>query len=209
MADLKRISDVLQQGDFEALAVLTRAALDEGVDAEIILKQALLPGMDAVGERFRTGELFVPDVVFTARAMTVALEILQPFLAKKGIKPIGQVVLGTVENDFHDIGKNLVGMMLAGGGFKVVDLGHDVPVERFIEAARRDPDVLIGISALLTTTMSRMADVVRALREAGLTNVKVMVGGAPVTRAFAERIGAHGYAPDAASAVELAKSLVS
>ena len=208
MADLKRICDALQAGDVDTVVTLTRQALDEGLDVETILNEALLKGMDIIGEKFKASEVFVPDVIFAARAMTSAMELLQPILTEHGVEPVGQVIIGTVKGDLHDIGKNLVAMMLSGGGFLVSDLGHDVTPERFIDAARQNPNAIVAMSALLTTTMPRMADVVQGLKKAGLKKVKVMIGGAPVTRNFAAEIGAHGYAPDAATAVDLAKSLV-
>ena len=208
MADLKKLSELLEAGDPKGVASLTRQALDEGVPAETILNEGLLKGMDSIGRKFKVNEVFVPDVIFAARAMTAGLDLLKPLLAKAGVQPLGHVIIGTVEGDLHDIGKNLVAIMLTGGGFHVTDLGHDVSVERFVDAARSNPRAIVALSALLTTTMPRMPEVVSALRQAGLNKVKVIVGGAPVTRTFANEIGAAGYATDAATAVDLAKSLL-
>jgi len=174
-----------------------------------VLKGGLLAGMDQVGVDFRDGELFVPEVLVAARAMHAGMDVLRPLLAEGDVPLAGKVVVGTVEGDLHDIGKNLVAMMLEGGGFEIVDLGADISPDKFIEAVKMEQPQLIGLSALLTTTMPAMKRTIDALVEAGLREqVKVMVGGAPVTRAFADEIGADGYAPDAASAVELARSLV-
>jgi len=208
MADMGAISEALQKGEADVTVRLVRQALDEGVSAEDVLNQGLLKGMDVVGEQFRTNQIFIPDVIFAARAMTAATDILQPILTAKGIEPVGRVVIGTVKGDLHDIGKNLVAMMLRGAGFTVIDLGNDVSPETFVEAAGKAGKCLIGCSALLTTTMPKMAEVVKAVKAHKLNDVKVMVGGAPVTRGYADEIGADGYANDAASAADLAKRLV-
>ena len=209
MADLEGVCRELQAGEPEAVARLVQEAVDEGVDAETILNEGLLKGMDIVGEKFKANEMFVPDVIFAARAMTAGMELLQPLLAATGVEPRGKVVIGTVKGDLHDIGKNLVGMMLRGAGFTVVDLGNDVSVEKFVSAAQEaGAKCVVGLSALLTTTMPKMADAVKALQKAGLKDVKVMIGGAPVTQGYADEIGADGYAPDAASAADLAKKLL-
>jgi 5-methyltetrahydrofolate--homocysteine methyltransferase len=208
MADLKAIAEKLEAGEADEVARLVKEALDEGADAEEILNSGLLAGMSSVGEKFKVNELFVPDVVFAARAMTAGMAVIQPVLTERGVEPRGRVILGTVKGDLHDIGKNLVGMMLRGAGFEVTDLGSDVPTEKFVEAARGQKRCLLGLSALLTTTMPRMADVIKAVRAEGLENVKVMIGGAPVTRNFATEVGADGYAPDAASAADLARELI-
>jgi 5-methyltetrahydrofolate--homocysteine methyltransferase len=179
------------------------------MSAEEVLKGGLLTGMDQVGVDFRAGELFVPEVLIAARAMHAGMDLLRPLLAEGEVPSSGKVVLGTVKGDLHDIGKNLVGMMLEGGGFEIVDLGTDVPPEKFAEAVRTEQPALVGMSALLTTTMPSMKDTIEALEDTGVREqVRVMIGGAPVTRAFSDEIGADGYAPDAASAVELARSLV-
>jgi 5-methyltetrahydrofolate--homocysteine methyltransferase len=206
---LTQIGNKLYEGDDEAVAELTQKALDEGLAAAEVLKGGLLTGMDRVGVDFRDGTLFVPEVLIAARAMHAGMGVLRPLLAAGDIQAAGKVVIGTVEGDLHDIGKNLVGMMLEGGGFEVVDLGVDLSPDGFIEAVKAEQPDVIGMSALLTTTMPSMKRTIEALAEAGLRgNVKIMVGGAPVTQAFAESIGADGYAPDAASAVELARSFV-
>ena len=210
MADiLKQMAERLYDGDDDAVAELTQKALDEGMTPEEVLNGGLLAGMDQVGVDFRDGELFVPEVLIAARAMHAGMDILRPLLAEADVPSAGKVIMGTAEGDLHDIGKNLVGMMLEGGGFEIVDLGTSVPPDKFIEAIKVEQAHLVGISALLTTTMPAMKRTIDALVEAGLREqVKVMIGGAPVTRAFADEIGADGYAPDAASAVELARSLV-
>ncbi len=206
---LKQMMEKLYDGDDEAVAELTQKALAEGLTPEEVLKGGLLAGMDQVGVDFRDGELFVPEVLIAARAMHAGMDILRPLLAEGDVPLAGKVIMGTAEGDLHDIGKNLVGMMLEGGGFEIVDLGTDISPDKFIEAVKTEQPQLIGLSALLTTTMPAMKRTIDALVEAGLREkVKVMVGGAPVTRAFADEIGADGYAPDAASAVELARSLV-
>jgi 5-methyltetrahydrofolate--homocysteine methyltransferase len=207
MADLQRMCRALQEGEVDEVTALARQALDDGVDAETILSDALLRGMDVVGEKFKVNEMFVPDVIFAARAMTAAMEVLQPILTERGVEPVGRVVIGTVKGDLHDIGKNLVGMMLKGGGFKVVDMGIDVSPEAFVEAAKSENAEVIALSALLTTTMPQMKNVVDAVKAAGIST-KTMIGGAPVTQEYADEIGAEGYAPDAASAVDKAKELV-
>jgi len=207
MADMEQISEQLQAGEVEKVTALVQAALDEGVEAEDILNQALLKGMNIIGEKFKINEVFVPDVIFAGRSMTAAMGLLQPHLTEKGIEPMGRVVIGTVKGDLHDIGKNLVGMLLEGAGFTVIDLGNDVAPEKFVEAAQKDAPCLVGMSALLTTTMPVMATVIEQLKAAKLKSVKTMIGGAPVTRGYADEIGADGYAPDAGSATDLAKSL--
>ena len=207
MADLGAIAEALIRGDRDTVADLVQKALDEGVDAEAVLNEGLVAGMDVVGRKFRNNEFYVPEVLIAARAMNAGMELLEPILAEAGAKPAGVVVLGTVKGDLHDIGKNLVGMMLKGGGFKVVDAGIDVAPEKFVELAQQSNAQLIGLSALLTTTMTQMPNVVEALKEAGL-DIKVMIGGAPITQEYADEIGADGYAPDAASAVDLARQLI-
>ncbi|GAG31374.1 unnamed protein product, partial [marine sediment metagenome] len=166
-----------------------------------------IAGMDVVGGRFKKNEIYIPEVLIAARAMKMAMEILEPELVKAGVKPVGKFLIGTVQGDLHDIGKNLVAMMLKGAGFEVVDLGVDVGPEKFVEQAGNTGIQLIGMSALLTTTMPGMEKTVKALKDAGVS-AKVIIGGAPVTQGYADRIGADGYSPDAASAVDIAKSLV-
>jgi 5-methyltetrahydrofolate--homocysteine methyltransferase len=207
MADLKAMAAAVEQGDREAVLRLVQAALAQGTSAEQILNQGLIAAMTTVGERFTRSEMFIPEVLIAARAMTAAMKILEPILVQTGIQPRGKVVIGTVKSDLHDIGKNLVAMMLKGSGFQVTDLGVDVSPERFVTAAREQGAQIVAVSSLLTTTMLNMRDVVKQVRAAGLP-AKVIVGGAPVTEAFAKEIGADGYSPDAGSAVRLALELV-
>ena len=207
MADLKALSEAIIKGDQNTAVEITKAALDEGTAAESVLNEGLIAGMDIIGGRFKKNEVYIPEVLIAARAMKMAMEILEPELAKAGVKPVGKLLIGTARGDLHDIGKNLVAMMLKGAGFEVVDIGVDVSAEKFIEQAKTSGSQLIGISALLTTTMPGMEDVIKSLKAAGIS-AKVMIGGAPVTQAYADKIGADGYAADAASAVDVAKSLV-
>jgi 5-methyltetrahydrofolate--homocysteine methyltransferase len=207
--DLTTLRQALIEGDDQQVVELTGRALDEKHPAETILKDALISGMEKVGELFEQGEYFVPELLLSARAMQGAMGVLRPHLAASDYQPMGKVVMGTVQGDLHDIGKKLVAMMLEGSGFEVIDLGTDVPPERFVEVAEESGAQLVGLSALLTTTLPAMEATVGALREAELpTQVKVMVGGAPVTSTFCRDIGADGFAPDAHSAVALARSLV-
>ena len=206
MADLEAIAVAVTKGDRNTVKELVSAALEEKVPVGDVLNKGLIAGMSVVGERFKKNEVYVPEVLIAARAMKEGMAIVKPLLAEAGIEPVGKVVIGTVKGDLHDIGKNLVGMMLQGGGFEVIDLGTDIPAEKFVSAAQENGAAVIGLSALLTTTMPQMADVVKAAKEAGVS-VKIMIGGAPVTQAYADEIGADGYAPDAASAVELADRL--
>jgi 5-methyltetrahydrofolate--homocysteine methyltransferase len=188
---------------------LVQKALDAGEPPADILNKGLIAGMSVIGERFKKNEVYVPEVLIAARAMKEAMKVLQPKLVAAGVKPIGTAVLGTVKGDLHDIGKNLVGMMLEGVGIKVIDLGIDVPPEKYVDQAVANNASIIGVSALLTTTMTNMKSVVEAVQAKGLKGkVKVMIGGAPVTQAFCDEIGADGYAPDAASAADLAKKLI-
>ncbi|MGQ9599672.1 MAG: corrinoid protein [Anaerolineae bacterium] len=206
---LEQLADKLYEGNARAVAEFTQRALDEGLPPVEVLNRGLIMGMDRVGADFREGILFVPEVLVAARAMHAGMEILRPLLVASDVPTAGKVVIGTVSGDLHDIGKNLVSMMLEGGGFEVVDLGIDVPPERFVEAVRNERPDLVGMSALLTTTMTSMKDTIDALCEAGLRDrVKVIIGGAPVTDAYAKQIGADGYADDAAGAVVVARVLV-
>jgi len=207
MADLKALSEAIIKGDQNNAVKITRAALDEGMKAEKVLNEGLIAGMDVIGARFKKNEVYIPEVLIAARAMKSAMEILAPALAKAGVKPVGKFLIGTVQGDLHDIGKNLVAMMMKGAGFEVIDLGVDVSPEKFVEQSKTRSVNLVGISALLTTTMPSMEKTVKALKSSGV-KVKVMIGGAPVTQEYADKIGADGYSPDAASAVELAKSLM-
>ena len=206
---LSALSAHLQEGDDGAVRTLTAEAIALGVPPSHILDRALLPAMTAVGARFRDREIFLPDVLLVARAMHGAMSILKPALAAGDVPPAGTVVLGTVLGDIHDIGKNLVAFMLQGAGFEVVDLGTDVPPDRFVEAAVEHGASVIGMSALLTTTMGGMAEVVAALRGRGLAGrIATIVGGAPLSEAFAREIGADAYACDAPAAVDRIRSLV-
>jgi 5-methyltetrahydrofolate--homocysteine methyltransferase len=207
MADLKALAEAVIKGDQNTSVEITKAALDEGTAPKKILDEGLIAGMDVVGARFKKNEIYIPEVLIAARAMKMAMEILEPELVKAGVEPVGKLLIGTVQGDLHDIGKNLVAMMLKGAGFEVIDLGVDVKPEKFIEQVKSSNAQLIGMSALLTTTMPGMEKTIKALKDAGVP-VKVMIGGAPVTKEFADKIGADGYAPDAASAVDMAKSLV-
>jgi 5-methyltetrahydrofolate--homocysteine methyltransferase len=207
MADLKALAEAIIKGDQNSAVEITKSALDAGTGAKSVLEEGLIAGMDVVGERFKKNEIYIPEVLIAARAMKSAMEILEPELVKAGVKPVGKFVIGTAQGDLHDIGKNLVAMMLKGAGFEVVDLGVDVSPEKFAEQAKDRDTQLIGISALLTTTMPSMEKTIKALKEAGVS-AKVMIGGAPVTQGYADKIGADGYAADAASAVDMAKSLV-
>ena len=207
MADLKALADALIRGDRNAVVDLTKQALGEGTPPNDVLNDGLIAGMNVIGVRFKNNEIYVPEVLIAARAMKGGMEILEPELVAAGVEPIGTVVLGTVKGDLHDIGKNLVGMMLTGGGLKVVDAGTDVTPEKFAEVCKAEGAQICALSALLTTTMPQMSEVIKALKDAGV-EAKTMIGGAPVTQSFAAEIGADGYAPDAASAVDLARSLL-
>lgn len=207
MADLKALADAVIKGNQTEAVRLTQQALEEGLDPKTILDKGLIAGMEVVGVRFKANEVYIPEVLISARAMKMAMEVLEPRLAAAGVDPIGRAVIGTVQGDLHDIGKNLVVMMLKGAGFKVEDAGVDVSPQTFVEKARAANAQIVGLSALLTTTMPAMDKTIQAIRQAGLS-CKVMIGGAPVTQNYANKIGADGYAPDAASAVDLAKSLL-
>jgi 5-methyltetrahydrofolate--homocysteine methyltransferase len=207
MADLKALSEAVIKGDQNTAVEITKAALEEGTSAESVLNEGLVAGMDVIGARFKKNEVYIPEVLIAARAMKMAMEVLEPELVKAGVEPVGKLLIGTAKGDLHDIGKNLVAMMLKGAGFEVIDLGVDVAPEKFVEQAKSSGSHLIGISALLTTTMPGMEEVIKSLKVAGIS-AKVMIGGAPVTQAYADKIGADGYAANAASAVDLAKNLV-
>jgi 5-methyltetrahydrofolate--homocysteine methyltransferase len=207
MADLNAIAEAIFAGKADPVKQLCQEAINEGVAVERVLNEGLIKGMERVGVKFKANEIYVPEVLIAARAMKAGMEILKPILADKGVKPIGTVIIGTVKGDRHDIGKNLVSMMLEGAGFEVIDLGIDIPHQKFVDAAKESNAKVIGMSALLTTTMMSMKDVVAALKESGL-KVKTIIGGAPVTDDFAREIGASGYAPDAASAVDVIKELM-
>jgi len=206
---LEQMQKDLYDGKADEVGTATQKALDEGMSAQEILSDGLMGGMDEVGKDFKAGDLFIPEVLMSAKAMHAGMAVLRPLLAESGALSLAKMVIGTVAGDLHDIGKNLVGMMLEGAGFEIIDLGTDVSPEKFVEAVRAEGADLVGMSALLTTTMPGMKATIEALTEAGLRDrVKVIVGGAPVTASFAEEIGADAYAPDAASAVDTARSLV-
>ena len=206
---LKTIYQAILAGDVGSTLRGVQIAMRDQIAADEILNTALIPAMDEVGRLFEEGEFFVPEMLIAARAMQAGLEVLKPRLVDSGVKPMGIVVLGTVKGDLHDIGKNLVAMMMEGAGFEVVDLGIDVSPERFVEAVRTETANIIGLSALLTTTMPAMESTIQAIETAGLRDrVKVIVGGAPVTSDYAAKIGADGYAADASQAARLAKLLV-
>jgi len=209
MVELGEVAEKLIAGKADEVRSLVKEALDEGQDVSKILNEGLVAGMSVVGDKFKKNEFYVPEVLIAARAMKAGMELLNPILLEKNIKGVGTMVLGTVRGDLHDIGKNLVGMMLEGAGFEVIDLGVDVASEKFIQAAKEKNANLVGLSALLTTTMLAMKDVTQAVEKEGLKGkVKVMIGGAPITQDYADEIGADGYAPDAASAVDTAKELL-
>jgi len=206
---LGRISEALEQGEDQQVGVLTAEALESGLAAGDILQKGLVAAMNVVGERFRAREIFLPDVLLAARAMYAGLDRLKPHLASEGVPTRGKIVIGTIKGDLHDIGKNLVGIMLKGAGFEVIDLGHDVAPEAFVETAVGEGAALIGMSALLTTTMPRMRDVVELVKQRGLAGrVRTIVGGAPVNTDFAREIGADAYACDAAAAVDHVRVLL-
>jgi 5-methyltetrahydrofolate--homocysteine methyltransferase len=205
----ERMSTAVLEGDAEKAAKLTQKALDQDLAAKDILDNGLVVGMNEVGARFKRGDMFVPEVLMSADAMAAALQLLRPALAASGAKLVGKILLGTVKGDLHDIGKNLVGMMCEGAGFEVVDIGFDAEPEKFIEAIKEHQPDIVGMSAMLTTTMRAMGHTLKAIEEAGLRDqIKIVVGGAPVDAEFATRIGADGYGSNAASGVDLAKELV-
>jgi 5-methyltetrahydrofolate--homocysteine methyltransferase len=209
MEILQKISEELQRGNYQGVPKLIQEALGAKIPPAKILSEGLVAGMDIVGDKFRRDEFFMPEVLISAKAMQAGMDVLRPKLIEAGVKLAGKIVIGTVKGDLHDIGKNLVGMLLEGAGFQVIDLGIDVPSEKFVEAVKTNRPNVLGLSALLTTTMPKMKEVIESLVEAGIRNtVKVMIGGAPVTEKFAKDIGADGYGPDAASAVERARELI-
>ncbi|MCZ6677632.1 MAG: corrinoid protein [Candidatus Poribacteria bacterium] len=209
MADLTQIAENVIRGQAPKVQELVSNALAEEVPASDILHDGLIQGMSIVGERFKNNEFHIPEVLIAARAMKMGMGLLRPHLADAGVEPLGKVAIGTAKGDLHDIGKNLVAMMLEGAGFEVVDLGIDVSPEQFIDAIQTHEVQLIGISALLTTTMPLMKTTINAIQEAGLRDqVKILIGGAPITQSYADQIGADGYARDAASGADLAKVLI-
>lgn len=207
MANFEEMSSLLQRGKAKDLAAAVTDALAEGVAPKDILSGALITGMGIIGEKFKRNEVFVPEVLIAARAMNAALAVLKPALAETGVEPVGTAVICTVKGDLHDIGKNLVKMMIEGTGLRVIDLGVDCSADTVVEAVKEHDADIVCLSSLLTTTMLYQKDIIEALKAAGLRDkVKVMVGGAPVTQAFADEIGADAYTPDAASAAEKARS---
>ncbi|UCC87374.1 MAG: corrinoid protein [Anaerolineales bacterium] len=206
---LEAIYEAVLSGDAGTTEAKVKAALEANTPPEDVLYKSCIPAMEEVGRLFEEGEKFVPEMLISARAMQAAMRLLKPLLLQADIKTLGKVVMGTVAGDLHDIGKNLVSMMLEGSGFEVIDLGTDVSPQRFVDAVREHQPQVIGMSALLTTTMPSMRATVEALKEAGLREgVRVMIGGAPITQDFADKIGADGFAPDASSATRRAKALV-
>jgi len=210
MDKVNQISEAIVQLRVNEIAVLTNEALESGIPALEILNQGLVPGMSVVGTKFRNGEVFLPEVLLSAETMKRALEILQPILSQQGAGFMGRIAIGTVAGDVHDIGKNIVISMLQGNGFEVVDIGIDIDPKRFVEVVRDNDVQILGLSALLTSTMPVMEETIKALEEAGLRQkVKVIIGGAPVTQSYADQVGADGYGADAVAAVEKAKALIS
>ena len=208
MPDLQKLYDAVLSGDQKTSVAITREALDAGTDPMDLITNYMVPAMDEVGRLFEAEDYFVPELLLSARAMKGSLELIRPLLTARGDEPVGRVVIGTVKGDLHDIGKNLVGSMLEGGGFEVIDLGADVSAERFIEAVQAKNANIVCLSALLTVTMPSMRTTIDALKAAGVRDkVKIMVGGAPVTSQFAEEIGADGYSDNASAAVALARRL--
>ena len=209
MVDLQGIAEAVIRGDRDTVGSMTQAAVDEGVSAEQIINEGLIAGMGVVGTKFKANEFYVPEVLIAARAMHAGMAIIKPLLAESGVQPRGTIAIGTVKGDLHDIGKNLVSMMMEGGGFEVLDLEVDVAPEKFVAAVKDGGAQIVALSALLTTTMPSMKDTIEALKEAGVRDqVKVMIGGAPVTQNYADEVGADGYSPDAASAVDKANELL-
>ncbi|WP_165233670.1 corrinoid protein [Aquisphaera insulae] len=208
MADLRKLYDAVLNGDAKTAVAVTKEAIAEDMDPLALISGTMVPAMDEVGRRYEEEEYFVPELLLAARAMKGSLELLGPLLAARGARPTGTVAIGTVKGDLHDIGKNLVGSLLEGGGFEVIDLGTDVPPEKFIEAIREKGAQVVCLSALLTVTMPSMKTTIEALKEAGVRDrVKVLVGGAPVTQKYADDIGADGYGESAGNAVSLARKL--
>ncbi|MEZ0536723.1 B12-binding domain-containing protein [Caldicellulosiruptoraceae bacterium PP1] len=209
MSILQNISELVQKGNAKLVPEKVKEALSQGLSAEQILNDGLVAAMSIVGEKFKNNEIYVPEVLIAARAMKAGLEILKPILTETGVKPIGKVVIGTVKGDLHDIGKNLVAMMMIGAGLEVIDLGVDVSAEKFCNAIKEHNPQIVAMSALLTTTMPQMKTIIEKIKQEGLRDkVKIMVGGAPVTESYANSIGADAYTPDAASAAQVAVKFV-
>ncbi len=206
--DTQALYDAILNGDHKVARQVTETALSQGTDPKLLVDDVMIPAMNEVGRRFEASEYFVPELLIAARAMKASLELIRPLLAAKGAELRGRVVLGTVQGDLHDIGKNLVGAMLEGAGFEVIDLGVDVSPEKFVSEARNLHATIVGLSALLTTTMPSMRSIVKAFADAGVRNeVRIMIGGAPTTQKFADEIGADGHAKNATGAVALARTL--
>ena len=209
MEKLQELADLIINGKAPDTENMTQELLDSGMTPVEVLNDGLILGMGEVGRRFKNNEFYVPEVLIAARAMKAGMKILKPKLAETGVKPIAKIVIGTIKGDLHDIGKNLVGMMLEGAGFEVIDLGVDVTAEKFIAAAKENQAQVIGMSALLTTTMVNMSSTVELMKKEGLNDsIKIIIGGAPVTQSYADEIGANGFAQDAASAAELLKNIL-
>ena len=209
MAKYQELADAILTGDNVKSKKVTQDLVDKKIPAGEILSEGLIAGMDVVGRKFKANEMYIPEVLIAARAMHAAMDILKPLLAETGVKSKGIAIIGTVQGDLHDIGKNLVAMMLEGAGFSVVDVGVDIPAEKYVEAAKENKAQIVGLSALLTTTMSSMKEIIEALRKDPDTkDVKVIIGGAPVTQEYADSIGADGYAADASSAVDISEKLL-
>lgn len=209
MTDLVQLSEALQRMDIDGVKRLTQKAIAAGIDPQKILSEGLIAGMDVAGGKFKRNEIFIPEMLVIAMAMHEALAILKPKLVEVGAEPVGKAVIGTVRGDVHDIGKNMLGMMLEGAGFEVIDLGLDVPPQKFVEAIKNERPQVLGMSALLSTTMVELPVVIDALKEAGIRDqVKVIVGGAPVTQKYADDIGADGYGDDAATGAEIARRFI-
>jgi len=208
MSEHSTLFNAIVEGDMKTAVSAVQTLLDQGVSPQAIMEEHLIPAMGDVGEKFENNEYFVPELLISGRAMQESMKILNPLLAQTGVEKVGRVVIGTVQGDLHDIGKNLVASMLEGGGFEVIDLGVDVSPDKFVEAAKAKNGTIVALSALLTTTMPQMKKVIEALNAAGLSAAtKVMIGGAPVTADFAREIGADGYSENASTAVTLAKQL--
>ncbi|MBA7655526.1 Methionine synthase [subsurface metagenome] len=209
MKILKEIAVNVENGDSSTVKELTKIAISQKIAAEEILNNGLVKGMDVIGIKFKNNEVFIPEVLIATRAMKAGMDIIRPFLTNERVKPKAKIVMGTIKGDLHDIGKKIVGMMLEREGYEIVDIGIDVPKEKFIKTIKKENPDIIGMSALLTTTMAYMREVIEAVEKAKLKqNVKIIIGGAPITQAFADEIKADGFAPEAASAVELVKYLL-
>lgn len=209
MSDFNSLADLVINGNFTGAKDLTKVMVDKGVDPLEIINQGLMAGMNVVGVRFKAGDMFVPEVMMSAKAMSMGIEILKPYMADRDMPSAGKVLIGTVKGDLHDIGKKLVVMMLESAGFDIIDLGVDIAPAAFVDAVKEHKPQVVGLSALLTTTMVAMRDTIEVLKEEGLRDtVKIIIGGAPISQSFADEIGADGYAPDAAAATDLCRGLI-